>query len=404
MFDAAAPAAHEAPGLSAVSATAGATLERALRGEPLKPTKALELLNTETSAEIGALIATAGFVRTSRKGRRLTYSPKVFVPVTNLCRDRCAYCTFRADPEDAQAWTMLPEEIRASSRQANKLRCIEALMCLGDKPEVAFKSYRHTLAALGHESTISYVGQACEIAIQEGLLPHTNAGLMSRDEMRALKPVNVSMGLMLENISPRLRGKGEAHHHAPDKDPVRRLQMIREAGELQIPFTTGILLGIGENRAEVIDSLVAIAQAHADFGHIQEIIIQNFRAKPTTKMAAHPEPENVEIAKVIAIARLMMPDMNIQAPPNLSPSDHRLLIDAGINDWGGISPLTPDFVNPEAPWPHIAALAQTCTEAGFALRPRLPIYADYVERSEFLDSSLHPHVVACAADRGVELC
>jgi FO synthase len=219
-----------------------------------------------------------------------------------------------------------------------------------------------------------------------------------------LKPANVSMGLMLENISPRLRRKGEAHFYAPDKDPALRLEMIRQAGELAIPFTTGILLGIGETRAEVIASLAAIRDLHRTFGHIQEIIIQNFRAKPTTPMAASPEPASLEIARTIAVARLMVGDMNLQAPPNLSPYDHRLFLAAGINDWGGISPLTPDYVNPEAPWPHVATLADTCRAEGFTLQPRLPIYAEYVERPGFLDPALRAPVAQCAADRGVSLC
>jgi FO synthase len=260
------------------------------------------------------------------------------------------------------------------------------------------------LQALGHASTISYVRQACEIALDEGLLPHTNAGVMSREEMAALKPVNVSMGLMLENISPRLRRKGEAHFHAPDKDPQRRLQMLREAGELRIPFTTGILLGIGETRAERVASLAAIRDLHATYGHIQEVIIQNFRAKPSTQMAAAPEPDSLDIAQTIAVARLMLGPINLQAPPNLSPYDHRLFLAAGINDWGGISPVTPDYVNPEAPWPHIAALADTCRTEGFRLHARLPIYAEYIERPAFLEPSLHAAVAQHAANRGVPLC
>jgi FO synthase len=379
-------------------------LDRALEGHALDAAEALALLDTGAGDDVSALLAVAGHVRTALKGATVTYSPKVFFPVTNLCRDRCAYCTFRADPTDAHAWTMLPEEIRGSAQQGQRMGCIEALMCLGDKPEIAFRSHRHTLETLGHATTISYVRQACEIALDAGLLPHTNAGLMSRDEMVSLKPVNASMGLMLENISPRLRRKGEVHYYAPDKDPVLRVQMMRTAGELAIPFTTGILLGIGETPAEVVASLAAIRDLHAAYGHIQEIIIQNFRAKPTTPMAAHPEPASLEIARTIAVARLMCRDMNIQAPPNLSPYDHRLLLAAGINDWGGISPLTKDYVNPEAPWPHVTALADTCRAEGFALQPRLPIYAEYVDRPGFLDPALRPRVTQCAAERGVPLC
>jgi FO synthase len=376
-------------------------LERALDGAALAEDDALLLLEVDEPRTLGALLAVAGHVRTTLKGTTVTYSPKVFLPITNLCRDRCAYCTFRADPQDAHAWTMLPEEVRHSCRDGRALGCIEALMCLGDKPEVAFRSYRRTLEMLGQTSTVGYVRAACEIALDEGLLPHTNAGVLSRDELALLKPVNVSLGLMLENVSPRLRAKGGPHYYAPDKDPARRLQVLHDAGRLAIPFTTGILLGIGETRTEVVASLAAIRDLHRTYGHIQEVIIQNFRAKPSTPMAANREPETVEVARTVAVARLMLRDMNIQAPPNLSPYDHRLLLSAGINDWGGISPLTPDYVNPEAPWPHLAVLADTCRSAGFTLQPRLPIYGEYVERPGFLDPGLRGRVAERAAERGV---
>jgi len=379
-------------------------LEHALAGQAITDADAAVLIDAHGADEVGALLAVAGHVRTRLKGSVVTYSPKVFLPVTNLCRDRCSYCTFRADPDDPQAWTMLPEEIRASCRAGRARGCIEALMCLGDKPEVAFRSYRLTLQALGHTRTVDYVARACAIALEEGMLPHTNAGLLTRDEMAALKPLNPSMGLMLENVSPRLRHKGEAHYYAPDKDPVRRLEMIRQAGELQIPFTTGILLGIGETLSERVASLAAIRDLHRTYGHIQEVIIQNFRAKAATPMAARPEPASVDTARTIAVARLLLGDMNIQAPPNLSPYDHRLFLMAGINDWGGISPLTPDFVNPEAPWPHLTALSDTCRGEGFTLQPRLPIYSEYVDRPGFLDSRLRDPILERAAERGVRLC
>ncbi|HUI26913.1 MAG TPA: 7,8-didemethyl-8-hydroxy-5-deazariboflavin synthase CofG [Candidatus Kryptonia bacterium] len=349
-------------------------------------------------------MAVACELRTRHKGSVVTYSPKVFLPVTNLCRDFCSYCTFRKDPNDPGAWTMLPEEIRSWSRDGAARGCIEALMCLGDKPELVFKPYRQTLAVLGHTTTIGYVRQACEIALQEGLLPHTNAGLMSRDEMESLKPVNASMGLMLETISPRLRERGGPHYRAPDKDPGLRMQMIHEAGALRIPFTTGILVGIGETRAERVASLVAIRDAHERYGHIQEIIIQNFRAKPTIPMATSPEPDTLEMARTIAVSRLLMPAMNIQAPPNLSPYDHRILLNSGLNDWGGISPLTRDYVNPEAPWPHVAALADTCRREGSTLQPRLPIYDEYIDRPGFVDTALLPRVRVLAGARGVSPC
>jgi len=276
--------------------------------------------------------------------------------------------------------------------------CIEALMCLGDKPELAFPSYRALLAELGHGTTATYVERACEIALDAGLLPHTNAGILTRDEMARLRRVNVSLGLMLENVSPRLRGRGEVHQWAPDKDPAVRLRMLREAGELHIPFTTGILIGIGETLAERVDTLLAIRDLHRVHGHVQEVIVQNFRAKPTIGRADADEPDAMDMARTVAVARLVLDDdVSVQAPPNLSPDDHALLLAAGLNDWGGISPLTPDYVNPEAPWPHVQMLAATCGAAGYTLRPRLPIYESYCARPGWLDASLAPAVDAAAA-------
>ncbi|MBI3768987.1 MAG: 7,8-didemethyl-8-hydroxy-5-deazariboflavin synthase CofG [Deltaproteobacteria bacterium] len=334
------------------------------------------------------LLAAAGAVRDRGKGRTVTYSRKVFLPITNLCRDRCSYCTFRKDPGDPGAWTMTRAEITEWVARARRQGCKEALMCLGDRPEAVFPSHRETLRALGHDSTIAYVREACEIALAAGLLPHTNAGLLTSEEMRLLRPVNASLGLMLENVSPRLRARGMPHQHAPDKEPARRLAMIAEAGRLHIPFTTGILLGIGETQEERVDSLFAIADLHAAYGHIQEVILQNFRSKPATPMATAPEPGAADLARTIAVARLLLgPDVNIQAPPNLSPSNHRLLLRAGINDWGGISPVSSDYVNPEAAWPVISTLARTCAEEGFVLRERLTIYPEYVH-PQYLDPDL----------------
>ena len=387
--------------LGTIDRFARSALERALAGSPIDDREALALLALPDD-DTPALLAVAGYVRTQRKGRTVTYSPKVFLPITNLCLDRCSYCTFRHDPDEPAAWTMLPEEVRACCRSGRALGCIEALMCLGDKPERAYRSYRQTLAVLGHQRTVDYLVDCCAIALDEGLLPHTNAGLLSPADMEQLKPLNVSLGLMLESVSPRLRGRGGAHQQAPDKEPALRLDMIRAAGVLQIPFTTGILLGIGETLAERVDSLRAIGELHAAFGHIQEIIVQNFRAKPTTRMASAPEPTSLDTARTIAVARLMLPDVNLQAPPNLSPYDHRVFLAAGINDWGGISPLTLDYVNPEAPWPQVQALARTCAEEGLTLAPRLPIYSEYVERTGFLDPSLRACVAARAVREGVQ--
>jgi 7,8-didemethyl-8-hydroxy-5-deazariboflavin synthase CofG subunit len=354
-------------------------LDRACDGARLGEADAIALIECPAD-QLPALLAAAGTLRDRAKGRVVTYSRKVFLPVTNLCRDRCTYCTFRKDPGEPGAWTMTPAEITQWSRRGRALGCREALMCLGDKPELAFKEYRETLARLGAQSTIDYVARACEVALDEGLLPHTNAGIMSLDEMVMLRPLNVSMGLMLENVSTRLRGRGQVHQWAPDKDPVVRLRMIEEAGEARIPFTTGILLGIGETPAERAQSLAAIRDLNERYGHIQEVIIQNFRAKPEIAMADAPEPDAMEMARAIATARIVLgPKMNVQAPPNLSPNEIELFLAAGINDWGGISPLSKDYVNPEAPWPHIERLAERCARAGFDLRERLAIYPEYVD-------------------------
>ena len=368
-------------------------LDRALAGARLSDADAIALIECPDS-DLDAMLSAAAELRDRGKGRDVTYSRKVFLPITNLCRDRCTYCTFRKDPGDPGAWTMMPDEIAQWSRRGAELGCKEALMCLGDKPEVAFKEYRGTLATLGVRTTIEYVGRACEIAIAEGLLPHTNAGLMTFDEMRALRPLNVSMGLMLESISPRLRARGGVHQAAPDKDPALRMKMIDEAGALRIPFTTGILLGIGETPAERALSLTAIRETHERHGHIQEVIIQNFRAKPEIAMADAPEPDAYDMARAIATARLVLgPTMNVQAPPNLSPRQIELFLNAGINDWGGISPLSKDYVNPEAPWPHLERLGEQCARAGFKLGERLAIYNEYIN-DEWLDPAVATKVRA----------
>ncbi|MHB8381738.1 MAG: 7,8-didemethyl-8-hydroxy-5-deazariboflavin synthase CofG [Candidatus Binataceae bacterium] len=368
-------------------------LDRALEGIRLSEADAIALIGCP-ARELDDLMAAAGELRDRGKGRASSYSRKVFLPITNLCRDRCTYCTFRKDPGDPGAWTMMPDEIAEWSRRGYQLGCKEALMCLGDKPEVAFKEYRATLDTLGVRSTIEYVGRACEIALAEGLLPHTNAGLMTRDEMAMLRPLNASMGLMLESISPRLRARGGVHQAAPDKDPALRMKMIDEAGELRIPFTSGILLGIGETVAERAQSIAALRDSHERHGHIQEVIIQNFRAKPEIAMADAPEPEAYEMARAIATARLVLgPRMNVQAPPNLSPGEIELFLRAGINDWGGISPLSKDYVNPEAPWPHIERLGERCARAGFTLGERLAIYQEYIN-DEWLDPAVATNVRA----------
>ena len=366
-------------------------LQRALADEPLSEADAVGLIEC-SDGELPAVLRAAGEIRDRGKGREVTYSRKVFLPVTNLCRDRCTYCTFRKDPWEPGAWTMTMAQIAQWSRRGREMGCKEALMCLGDKPEVAFREYRDLLAARGAHSTIEYVAFACETAIEQGLLPHTNAGIMTREEINRLRPLNVSMGLMLESISPRLRQRGGVHQWAPDKDPAVRMRMLDDAGALRVPFTTGILLGIGETAAERAQSLIAIRQSHERYGHIQEVIVQNFRAKPDIPMAEAPEPGADEMARAIATARLVLgPAMNVQAPPNLSPNEIELFLHAGINDWGGISPLSKDYVNPEAPWPHLEALAVRCARAGFHLKQRLAVYPEFIN-AEWVDPAIMPAI------------
>jgi FO synthase len=355
---------------------------------PLDDASALALADA-SGAELEGLLERAAAVRDAVWGRTLSFSPKVFLPLTNLCRNRCDYCSFRKSPGDAGAWTMSHTEVIEWLDRAREQGCVEALFCLGDKPEGAFAAYRDELKQLGHGSTVEYLHWAAEAALARGLLPHTNAGVLSRDDMNVLRPVNASLGLMLENISPRLCDKGMAHHRAPDKRPAVRMKMLVAAGELRIPFTTGILLGIGETRLERVQSLLAIAELQRQHGHIQEVIVQNFTARPEIAMADAPEPEALEMAHAVALARLILPpEVSLQAPPNLNPNRTALLIRAGINDFGGISPVTPDYINPGNPWPHLGGLFDACAREGFELRPRLPIYPQYIDAPGWLDSGL----------------
>jgi FO synthase len=329
------------------------------------------------------VIAAAAAKRDRRWGRRITYSPKVFLPLTNLCRDVCDYCAFRRSPKDAGAHTMSPDEVAAQLGRARALGCTEALFCLGDRPEAVFPSYREQLAAWGFASTVDYLLFACRLALDAGLVPHSNAGVMSKDEMARLQPVNASLGLMLESTSERLCGKGMPHHRAPDKRPDVRLQMTADAGELGIPFTSGILVGIGETRDERIATLRAIQELHRRFGHVQEVIVQPFRAHPDTPMALHREAPEAELVETIALARMILDDdVTVQAPPNLAPVE--VLLAAGCNDLGGISPLTPDFINREHAWPHVDDLAARCAAAGFTLEPRLPVHAPFAHLARCL--------------------
>ena len=329
--------------------------------------------------ELATLLAAAKEARQQFKPDVVTYSRKVFLPLTNLCRDYCGYCIFRRDPGQPGAHTMTPEEVLQVARAGEKLGCTEALFSLGDKPELAFPEMRETLRRLGYHSTLHYLEAMCELVLREtSLLPHPNPGLLSAEWIARLAAVSPSMGLMLETTSTALLEPGLAHDNAPDKIPARRLRTIEEAGKQGVPFTTGLLIGIGETIEDRVDTLLAVRDLHQRYGHIQEVIVQNFRTKPEIPMRDWPEPTRGEMLRTVAVARLIMPEVNIQAPPNLSAPYYDDLLDAGINDWGGVSPLTPDFINPEKPWPHLDQLRVRTESKGYRLRQRLPVYPEFL--------------------------
>ena len=362
------------------------------------------LRNELVAASADALMVDARRLREAGHGRVQSWSPKVFIPLTQLCRNLCHYCTFSQPPRKGEAAYLTRAEVLDIARTGKAAGCTEALFTLGDKPELRFSAARDEIESLGHPTTISYLIEMCAAVRDEtGLLPHVNAGVMTREEMAELRKVSASQGLMLEAVSERLCERGGAHYRSPDKLPSVRLEAMRIAGELAIPFTTGILIGIGETRAERLDALLAIRDLHAEFGHIQEVIIQNFRAKARTVMADAPEPDMDDLLWTIAAARILLgPDMNIQAPPNLSADDFPQLLDAGINDWGGVSPVTPDHVNPEAPWPDVERLRNATGAAGRILVARLAAYPDWglFGLDKWQDKAMHRHILAAADASG----
>jgi FO synthase len=339
--------------------------------------------------------------RALRRGTVVTFSPKVFIPLTKLCRDVCHYCTFARPPRRGERAYMSEEEVLEVARAGTRAGCREGLFTLGDKPELRYQAARAELAELGCETTVEYLARCAKLVLEEtGLLPHVNPGVLTRDELAALREVSISAGLMLETTSERLAQRGGPHFGSPDKLPAARLETIRLAGELDVPFTTGILIGISETRAERIDALLAIR----DLGeHVQEVIVQNFRAKPGTKMAGHPEPSLDELLWTAAAARVILgPDAHIQCPPNLSGHDFGRLLDAGIDDWGGVSPVTIDHVNPEAPWPELERLGDATQAAGLTLAPRLAIYPEYVgDLERWADARVAPHILRAADAEGL---
>ncbi|MEO5918883.1 MAG: 5-amino-6-(D-ribitylamino)uracil--L-tyrosine 4-hydroxyphenyl transferase CofH [Candidatus Limnocylindrales bacterium] len=365
--------------------------------------EALALARVADGPALEALLARAAAVRDERGHGRITYSPKVFIPLTKLCRDVCHYCTFARPPRRGERAYLNLDEVLEIAHAGAAAGCREALFTLGDKPELRYAVAREELATLGHATTISYLAEAAGAVLREtGLLPHANPGVVSDDELALLRTVAPSQGIMLETATPRLSERGGPHFGSPDKLPERRLAMIEAAGRLAIPFTTGILIGIGETRAERIDALYAIADLHARHGHIQEVIVQNFRAKPDTKMAEHAEPTLDDHLWTIAVARLILGSgAHLQSPPNLTGEFGRLL-DAGIDDWGGVSPVTVDHVNPEAPWPELDRLRAVTESRGLALQPRLAVYPEYVlDGTRWIDEGVRPGVLRLSDGAGL---
>ena len=335
--------------------------------------------------------------------QNISYSRKVFIPLTQLCRDTCGYCTFAKTPSRLKAAYLTPEEVLAIARAGQRAGCHEALFTLGDKPELRYAAAREFLDARGYKTTTEYLIAMCELVHSKtGLLPHVNAGVMPEGEIAALRAVSVSQGIMLESVSERLCERGQAHHGSPDKHPQVRLDTIAAAGRLGVPFTSGILIGIGETRLERVASLLVLRDLHAQYGHLQEIIVQNFRAKPATRMAAQIEPDLDDLMWTVGVARLVLgPQMNIQVPPNLSSKSFGTLLKSGINDWGGVSPITPDHVNPEAPWPALELLERTTADAGFNLVQRLAIYPAYIAQPDrWLHESIRASVLHLADAEG----
>lgn len=378
-------------------------LENILAGGEITPDAALALLTDSSPESLHALCYVASVLRDRGRGRTVTFSPKVFIPLTRLCRDFCSYCTFRQEPADVEHLYMTPEQVLAVARAGERAGCTEALFTLGERPEQRYPEAKRWLEQRGYKSTHEYLADMCRlVATETRLLPHVNPGTMTMPELQLLRPVSVSMGMMLESTAEHLVGPGGPHEFAPSKHPRARLKTLERAGRAAVAFTTGILIGIGETPADRIESLFAIKRIHERYGHIQEVIVQNFRAKDNTRMAAAPEPGVEEVLRTVAVARLILgPDMNLQVPPNLTAAEYPTYLLGGINDWGGISPVTIDYVNPEAPWPAIVALRQATEFMGFTLRPRLPIYPEFVRsRSELIPEPLWQRVKDLADDQG----
>ena len=365
-----------------VSSSLHNILDKALNGRNISLHDGYDLIEAPAES-VPAICEVAGKLRSRSKGQTVTYSRKVFIPLTTLCRDSCGYCTFAKPPDHPDAKTLNPDEVLTIARTGEKNGCKEALFSLGERPELTHEIARKHLRQLGYETMLDYLHDMCKLVLNEtSLIPHINPGSLTYEEMYALRQVSPSMGMMLESSSVRLTERNGPHFGCPDKHPLVRLNTLRFAGELRVPFTTGILIGIGETRAERVDSLFDIRQLHLNYGHIQEVIVQNFRAKPNTSMFGLAEPNLDEMIRTLAVARIILgPEMNLQAPPNLMPSEYGRYLKAGINDWGGVSPVTPDHINPEADWPKIRELQSVSNSMGHILRERLSVYPDYLRDS-----------------------
>lgn len=363
-----------------------------------KPIGRAEALHLIDECATDQLVMVAGKIRDKTRPRLMTYSRKVFINLVNACRDTCTYCTYKKEPDDPMLSMMDPTQVLAIAEVGKKFKCTEALFVTGERPEQKYEHIRTWLHSLGHSSTIEYIQEMSELVLRKtGLLPHTNAGSLSKKEMAMLKDTNISLGMMLEASSDRLMEKGMPHERAPSKNPKVRIKTLESAGELKMPMTTGLLAGIGETPDELVDSLFVIRRLHEKYGHIQEIIMQNFAPKPNTGMERSLPAPAEYFMRAVAMARIIMPDMNIQVPPNLNPEIYGRYIDAGINDWGGISPVTIDHVNPEFPWPSILSVKQVTEGKGCKLRARLPIYPEFL-KGEFITSRRLKHHTSLIAD------
>ncbi|HMK33387.1 MAG TPA: 7,8-didemethyl-8-hydroxy-5-deazariboflavin synthase CofG [Nitrosopumilaceae archaeon] len=351
----------------------------------------------ESQHDPSELYKIAQILRNKNKGTKVTYSRKIFFNLINLCRDSCSYCTYKSEPGQSKISMMSKSDVQNLAKIGKTYGCTEALFVTGERPEQKYVEARNWLKENGFASTPEYLIHVSETALKEGLFPHTNAGNLTKSEMSDLKKTNVSLGIMLENSSTRLAQSGMPHELAPSKHPKARLRVLKDAGELGIPMTTGVLIGIGETPFEIIDSIYTIKEIHKKYGHIQEIILQNFQPKSDIRMKNVPSPEEKYFKTLVALARVIMPQMNIQVPPNLSPDSYASFLSVGINDWGGISPLTPDYVNPEFSWPPIDTVAKNSFNAGFELKARLPVYPEFFS---FVDPDLKEKILQVTDHNG----